>query len=674
MIEPGRIIANYVVERHVGGGGMAEVYRVRHRVLHSVHALKVLHAERGRSTDIRARFLSEGRVQAQLRHTHIANVTDVVVDEGVAGLVMEFFAGGSLEDRLQARVAPVAPEVAIELMGAVLDALQHAHDRGVIHRDLKPANLMFRSHGLEAPILCDFGIAKLAGDAVVGARARPTRTGVVLGTPGYMSPEQVRGESELGPASDLFAAAVILWELLTGTSPFRGGGDFEVMQAIVEDRRPRLIEIAPGLPPGVAAAVERALRSDASERFATASQFSAALVQGLADGGGDPHAPLCLPEAADRVVPNTTPLDPDRVQDVAPTIPAVLIGAPESPAPAASDELWRVALLGVAALGAVTLAIVAGVGLVWWDVFLEGGAPGEPVRPEPIDLPYDLVRISSPGPTRVGSQPDEPGRDADESVATVRVQPFLLGATEVSQGLWEQVMGTVPTVEATHDWQGDPSSGVSCALYGVGDDLPVSCMSWFEALRFCNRMSNLEGLEPVYTLAGTKVTWDPAADGYRLPTEAEWEVAARAGGQGRFGPADTTVDLCSQAVGATERTGRAWPALAVPDELPCVLDPGPRSVASRAASPWGTHDMIGNAAEWVWDVYYPEGLTVVDPAATARLAKIRRARQLRVVRGGSWASGEAGLRVASRTAGLPSDRSAMVGLRLARSLPGTGPD
>jgi hypothetical protein len=277
VLQPGQVVGSYEVVCHAGSGGMAEVYRVRHVALGSEHALKVLKQELAGSEDLRSRFLAEGRVQAQVRHPHIAMVTDLVAEEGVAALVMEWLDGGSLEDRLVGRSGRAVPTSrALQVLLPVLDALQMLHDRGIVHRDLKAGNLVFRDDRWDRVVLTDFGIARIAEDALAGAGRHRTRTGMQIGTPHYMSPEQVRGE-EVDARSDLFSMGVVAWELLTAELPFDGPSAFEVMQRIVDEERPSLGAVRPDLPDHLVAAIDRALALHAEGRFASATELADAL-------------------------------------------------------------------------------------------------------------------------------------------------------------------------------------------------------------------------------------------------------------------------------------------------------------------------------------------------------------------------------------------------------------
>ncbi len=191
-LEPGQTIGNYRIQGELGEGGMAMVYRAEHIVLGSAHAIKVLDGKLARSDEIRIRFLEEGKIQARLRHPHITPVSDLIAEPGVAALVMPLLVGEDLEVVLR-RDGAVSTEVAMPWMKQALQALSFVHDQGIVHRDLKPSNLFLERvpGGGQTIRVMDFGIAKVM-------ETSRTRTGTNMGTPHYMSPEQIRAPKGVG--------------------------------------------------------------------------------------------------------------------------------------------------------------------------------------------------------------------------------------------------------------------------------------------------------------------------------------------------------------------------------------------------------------------------------------------------------------------------------------------
>lgn len=321
MLSPGNVVERYEVERELGGGGMARVYKVRHVALGSVHALKVLDPELVGNAELRARFLDEGRIQARLKHPHILGITDVVAAPGVAGLVMDYLEGESLDKYLARATRPPPADEVRDIFLQVLEGIGFAHENGVIHRDVKPSNIFLeQARGRRTVRILDFGIAKVATD-----EGRPTtRSGSRMGTPQYMSPEQIRASSDVTPRSDIFSLGVTLYELATARPCFEGESDFNIMEKIVraEFVPPRVAH--PELEPGLVAAILKAMDLEPERRFASCREFAAALtVEAPAE---QEEAPVAEPPPAPR---SATPLrvPVTRVPTPAP-VPAVPVAAP----------------------------------------------------------------------------------------------------------------------------------------------------------------------------------------------------------------------------------------------------------------------------------------------------------------------------------------------------------
>lgn len=262
----------YQIEAAIGQGGMATVYRARHTVLESQHAVKLLLPHLAARRDVRLRFLEEGKIQARLRHPHIAPVTDLISDEGVAGLVMQWLDGRDLRRRLD-EDGPLPAPLAVRLALQALDALSLVHEHGVIHRDLKPANLFLEATHQGTPHLrvMDFGIAKVTDKA-------RTRTTTMMGSCAYMSPEQIESPKHLDHRSDLFSMGAVLFEMLSGAPAFEADTDFETMRRITSGALPPL----PG-PPSLHPILARALARDPAERYPDADAFADALRAAVPD-------------------------------------------------------------------------------------------------------------------------------------------------------------------------------------------------------------------------------------------------------------------------------------------------------------------------------------------------------------------------------------------------------
>ena len=267
----------YRIDAVLGTGGMGRVYRGEHTGIGRAVAIKVLHADLSRNRDAAQRFQREALASGRLEHPNIVGVSDFgMLDDGACYLVMEMLEGESLGARLERERRIEWPE-ALDILRGVLAGLKHAHDKGVVHRDIKPDNIFLAVKEGELIVkILDFGIAKLyAGSADDPAS---TRAGLTVGTPAYLSPEQAVG-GDITPASDLYSATVVLFEMITGRTPFVEKEPLAMLGAHVSRPPPRLADVAPelALPPGLEEIIERGLAKSAIERYANARDFSGAL-------------------------------------------------------------------------------------------------------------------------------------------------------------------------------------------------------------------------------------------------------------------------------------------------------------------------------------------------------------------------------------------------------------
>jgi serine/threonine-protein kinase len=263
----GKQIGPYIIQEKLGEGGMGVVYKGIHKDIEQTVAIKVLYPQYAKDENFRERFKREAKVQAKLHHPNVVNILNYLEDEdGNMYIVMEYVGGGSLEDKM--RTGKISLSDSVSVIIQVLNALSYMHSNGIIHRDIKPSNIMFADSIVK---VSDFGIAKPMSDKGL------TKTGAIVGTVWYMAPEIIKGEDPT-PASDLYAVGVILYQLLTGRTPFYGKTDFEVMKSHLEKEPQPPETLNPNLPPGTWDLVKKALAKNPKERFSSADEFKQALI------------------------------------------------------------------------------------------------------------------------------------------------------------------------------------------------------------------------------------------------------------------------------------------------------------------------------------------------------------------------------------------------------------
>jgi formylglycine-generating enzyme required for sulfatase activity len=591
----------------LGQGGMSAVYFGLHPRLDCPVAVKVLpfHLSETRP-DLIERFQREARMAARVHNPHLISVLDVNQDCGVHYLVMEYVPGLTAAALLRETMSPgrlgLPLADALEIALAAADGLAAAHTENVIHRDVKPENILVPrgKPELDPPFL--FGQAKLMDLGLARQDDRSlelTDAKVCMGTPKYMAPEQAEDAARAGKPADVFSFGAALYALLTGAPPFDGTSLFLVLQATKGQPHRPIREVRPEIPPALAEVLDRCLQKAPERRFADARALLAAL-QSCARSGtsvaGAPSSRTAPARGSARMAPFES--GPGGVaRAVAPPAPPAAAPAGETVRPAGDAPPSKGRL---AALRAAASTIINEESNSARSFDLGGG-----VKIEMALIPAGCFLRGSP--------PDEAGRNADEALHQVRLsKPFYLGRYSVTQAQYEQAMGRNPSRFR-------------------GPDLPVESLSWEEAQALCARLR---------TLMRANV---------RLPTEAMWEYACRAGTETPFAFGATLADHLANynaaqvygAGAAGEYRRRTTPAGAFPP------------------NPWGLCDLHGNVCEWCLDWYgkYPTG-EVLDPQGPAQ-------GKGRVMRGGAWNSPPAECRSAHRSAGTPDMKLSHCGVRIA---------
>jgi serine/threonine protein kinase len=339
--EPGAHVGPYQILGELGQGGMATVYRAYQPALEREVAIKVLPEFLLEEPGFKARFHREAVAVARLQHPNILSVFDHGEQDGVTYIVSEYVEGGTLAARLG---IPLQFDYCVRILRPIADALDYAHSEGVVHRDVKPSNILLDRRGV--PILADFGLARMADARESG---RLTETGTTVGTPTYMAPEQCAGD-EAGPPADIYALAVIAFEMVTGRVPFTATTPLAVMSAHQLKAPPSPRKINPSLPFAVEAPLLAGLAKDPADRPATATDFVDALAMAVSSSPShmsltpapiyplSPPPPSQIPAAQSPPPPSQIPAaqsppPPSQIPAAQPSPPPASVAWPEPPAP-----------------------------------------------------------------------------------------------------------------------------------------------------------------------------------------------------------------------------------------------------------------------------------------------------------------------------------------------------
>ena len=607
-LQPNATFGKHRIVCLLGRGGMGEVYEVEHELTGKRHAIKLLSPDVMEQAGALERFRKEARVMARLEHAGIVRVDDSGEDEGRHWLRMELMNGRetngrhvvTLEEYVAAQGGRLAETEVKALLGKILDALGHAHGKGLVHRDLKLANVLFDGEDVK---IADFGLVNAAGaewmdtqvrstvinpseeDTLIDSGGTGSRSRAIMGTYAYMSPEQKKGL----PAdfrSDLYAVGLMTFRMLTGEET---------------PGMERASELGLGLDKGWDNWLIQALKSRPDDRFATAAAMREAL-----DFRAVAPATAARPTTAPEPVEPTPQPKPEQVAAPSQPIRRPPQETVESASQSRSGVYWALALILVA------------VSLFAWSPWSDDNPrkltvpilTGKPTQGEGFALPdLELEMLwCPPGTFTMGSPASEADRVDDETRHTVTLtEGFWLGKYEVTQAQWESIMGSNPS-------------------HFVGSNLPVENVSWDEVTLFCAKLTERE----------RKAGRLPEGYAYQLPTEAQWEYACRAGTKTAFSFGNS---ITAKQANYNDYVGQTT------------------AVGSYPANAWGFHDMHGNVWEWCRDRYgdYPSG-TVTDLMGPADGSE-------RVLRGGSWNFIGQYLRSANRNGFGPGFRSYYLGFR-----------
>lgn len=428
----GRYLGKYELIERVGQGGMAQVYKAYQPTIERDVAVKVLYSHLAENQELLARFKREAKGLGQLRHPHIVSVIDFDSDDGWYYMVMDYIEGDTLQDYLEHKgVLPVAE--ALHLTAQIAGALGYAHQKGSIHRDIKPGNVMFLDEAHTHAVITDFGIARLLDNATL------TMSGSIAGTPAYMSPEAAQAQ-KVDARSDIYSVGVVLYEMVTGRTPYVGDTPLSVILKQVTDPLPSPLALNPDLPAPVDRILQKALAKNPDERYQTAVAMRQAIDEALAEIGetavavsassslsgtavlSTPAAPKveATPEVA--AAPATQVLSAGQAAEAVAQAPAQksapAISAVSAPAPAATPAAQKrrlpVALI-VAGIALVTLLGIGG-----WALTRDDETPEATASPTAAVAAGETTAIATPfeGPTS----------QAPAVVATPAAAPTQVGA------------------------------------------------------------------------------------------------------------------------------------------------------------------------------------------------------------------------------------------------------
>jgi len=581
------VLGSYVIEGKLGQGGMGTVYHAVHRKMKREVALKVISLK---GKNLIRRFDREVELISRLSHPNVVAAHDAGDSQGIHYLVMERVHGIDLGSLVETN-GPVPIIKALDLVRQAARGLAYAHAQGIVHRDVKPSNLLVDNHGIVK--ILDLGIARLDGaDEDLSSIYRMTHTGAMMGTVDYMSPEQAMDAKSANAQSDIYSLGCTLFFLATGRAMYDGDTAMKRIFAHREEPIPQLSGFL------TASSENHTIIDDAQRIFEQmVAKRPRARYSGMIDVVNTLDNILIVKESTHPLRPpkKAIGLATSDVTEVPSAITDTQVPGPSIASPQRSDSQ----------LGAAVRAIPA----------KEGGAT---TFTNSVGITMNLIPA---GTFLMGSpESDSLALDSEKPQHNVTLtQAFYMAITQVTQGQWKSVMGTEP-------WKGQPH-------VREGTNYPATYVDWDDAVEYCWQLSDREGRP------------------YRLPTEAEWEYACRAGTTTRYSFGDDESELPKYAWFRSNTN-------AVGDYVGDY-----NLVQQKLPNGYGLYDMHGNVAEWCSDAprRYSSDQTT-DPVGS-------RSGSRRVYRGGCWFFDAAYCRTAYRFTDVPTHRTSFSGLRLVLSSP-----
>ena len=375
----GKQLGQYQIVEPLGEGGMAAVYKAFQPGMERYVALKILPRMFADDPTFVGRFKQEAKVIAKLTHVHILPIFDFGTADGYTYIVMPYIKTGDLADMMTGKPLPI-PFVR-KVISQIGDALQYAHSRGLVHRDIKPSNILIDDR--ENCLLSDFGIAK-----IVGGTMQFTQTGAIIGTPAYMSPEQINGE-ELDGRNDIYSLGIVLYEMVTGRPPFKAETPPAIFVKHLHDPMPPPRNFAPDISEELEAVILKSLARDREDRYANVSDMVEALKKAIPEEHlMKPEATMVDDEPAPTVV-EKAPAEP-KIEEKEPVLAETEV-APEKviPEPTPVEKPVRKMPTWVWAVGGFVIVAIIVVGVMFGGDLFGGGEPVEPTEKPPVAQPID---------------------------------------------------------------------------------------------------------------------------------------------------------------------------------------------------------------------------------------------------------------------------------------------
>ena len=571
-----KTIGNYTITRKIGEGGMASVYEGVHEKLGIKVAIKILSPILARNPQLRQRFENEANLMASMSNPHITRVLDIEEKDDTLAIIMELLEGEDLDARVK-RTGPLTATEVKMIFTQVLNAFDYAHSKGIVHRDIKPANIFIDKNN-QVKIL-DFGIAKLFGTG-----NEMTQTGTQMGTPVYMSPEQVKGDKSIDHRSDIYALGVTLYFLLSGKAPYESAEEssFEIFMKIVNDPIPHLTNNS-----FFDAIIQKAVAKDRNERYQEIKEFRNSIEVGTSEE-------KTLQKVQDKIIYE----EPQKV----------LVSEEKLPEIKKKGSSKKVVLFSI-----IGLFVLIGF-LSFYNYKPSTVEASAEVLVEEDTMPIKIEWVDIPeGTFTMGSPESEVDRMEDEVQHQVTLSAFKMSKNEITFAQYDLFCEKTGREKPSDEG------------FGRGDR-PVINVTWDEATAFA--------------------TWM----GCRLPTEAEWEYACRAGSTALF---NTGSNLTTYQANYNWRAYDNNPSEPKPEMPPMTMP-----VGSYPANAWGLHDMHGNVWEWCsdWIGVYSSS-TQTNPNGPSSGSS-------RCLRGGSWMDGTQSCRSAHRNGDEPNYGGYEIGFRL----------